>query len=132
MTFRTPQLSKSVAKWLSRLFKHRVKSMENRQDEMAAKKEKLQIRLTDTQVARVEKLAGYLGSKSPDVFREAIDLGLDELEQRVTRHLNFQNALAVKVKLSRRILPLHEAIAALEAAGDKPEVVALLKESIGE
>lgn len=104
--------------------------MENRQEDMAPKKEKLQIRLTDTQIARAAELAEYLGEKSPDVFREAIDLGLDELEQRVTRHLNFQNALGVKAKLQRRILPIHEAIAALEASGDKPEVLALLKEAI--
>lgn len=105
--------------------------MENRQNEMAPKKEKLQIRLTDTQIERVEELAGYLGSKSPDVFREAIDLGLDELEQRVTRHLNFQNALKLGAKLDRRILPIHEAIAKLEASGGDPEVLALLREAIG-
>jgi hypothetical protein len=95
-----------------------------------APKQRIDLRLTETQLARVGELAELLGSKQPDVLRDSIDLGLDELEQRVTRHLNFRNALKLGAKLDRRILPLHEAIARLEETGGDAEVLALLKEAI--
>jgi predicted DNA-binding protein len=97
-----------------------------------APKQRIDLRLTETQLDRVGELAEYLGSKQPDILRDAIDVGLEELEQRVVRRMQFQNAVLVNSKLKRRPECIRAAIALLESGNADPaEIKRLLEESIG-
>lgn len=109
--------------------------MAKTKEDMAPKEkklQKLQMMLTGFQAERAERLADLTDEHRPnEIYRQALNLGLNELEQQFLRHISFENALKVGAKLDRRTQPIHEAIARLEETGGDAEVLALLKEAIG-
>ena len=98
--------------------------------DMPPKSIPVDVRCTPVQVERCDKLADLQGCGRSEVIRQALDLGLEELEARIVKKLQFDNALLVKEKLQRRGADIRAAIARLEASGGDVEAISLLKGAI--
>ena len=99
--------------------------------DMAPKSIRLDVRCTPLQVERCDKLAELMTTDRPDIARQALDLGLEALEERIVRQYQFSNSLLVNEKLKRRGADIRTAIAQLEAGGDIEAAILLLKSAIG-
>lgn len=100
---------------------------------MSPRTNKIDIVYPQNLVDRVDRLAEMTGEARNAIFRRAAALGVGVLESEYAQQIAFENALAVKAKLSRRGKNWEEAIEILRTI-DSDQVQAaieLLKRSAG-
>jgi metal-responsive CopG/Arc/MetJ family transcriptional regulator len=93
--------------------------------------EQVSLPLPQELIKEIDCLASTMGLGRNEILRQLISEGMPLLYSRDTARLERENRLLVNAKLKRRTEPIQEAIGKLEASGENPEVLALLKESIG-
>lgn len=100
-----------------------------------APREKVEIRLSSHQIDRADVIAEIVDEKRSEVLRQALDIGLEALEekieQREIRRLQLANSKLVSAKLKSRPDFVKTAIGRLEESGADPEIIELLRQAIG-
>jgi predicted transcriptional regulator len=100
-----------------------------------APREKVEIRLSSHQIDRADAIAELVDEKRSEILRQALDNGLEvleeKIEQREIRRLQLANAKLVNTKLKKLMTGnIQDAIGLIEGGGDMAAVLALLRESV--
>jgi predicted transcriptional regulator len=100
-----------------------------------APREKVEIRLSSHQIERADAIAELVDEKRSEILRQALDNGLEvleeKIEQREIRRLQLANAKLVNTKLKKQMTGnIQDAIGLIEGGGDMAAVLALLRESV--